>query len=168
VRATFAERNADVLARLLRAHRRAAAFVEEPANREEVTALLAAPHRLGVDTDVIRRSLDGKLKIAPDGSMRVSDRYMLIGRNGASRPDPVQAAWLYAQMVRFGQAPLSPEMLAAAKAVFRPDLFDGALAAEPADLTGEPVDGIGAFAGPAFNADDIAGYLATWLAGVKR
>ena len=31
--------------RLVRAHRRAAAFVEDAANREEVTAILAAPHR---------------------------------------------------------------------------------------------------------------------------
>ena len=39
-----------------------------------------------------------------------SDRYLLIGREGAARPDPVQAAWLYAQMVRWGQAPLSARL----------------------------------------------------------
>ena len=76
---------------------------------------------------MIRRTLDGTLKVAPDGAMRTSDRYLLVGRQGAARPDPVQAAWLYAQMVRWGQAPLSDELLAAAKAVFRPDLYDAAL-----------------------------------------
>jgi NitT/TauT family transport system ATP-binding protein len=162
VRAPWAERNADVLARLVRAHRRAAAFIEDLANREEVTTLLAAPHRLGVGREVIRRTLDGQLKITPDGGLRASDRYMLIGRKGAARPDPVQAAWLYAQMVRFGQAPLSPELLAAAKAVFRPDLFDAALPAEPADLTGEPADGIGAFVGGAFDADNVSKHLESW------
>jgi hypothetical protein len=74
----------------------------------------------------------------------------------------VQAAWLYAQMVRWGQAPLSAEMLAAAKAVFRPDLFDAALDDGKPDLAGEPDDGIGAFAGPPFDANDIAAYLAAW------
>jgi two-component system, oxyanion-binding sensor len=163
VRASWAERNTDTLARLVRAHRRAAAFVEDLANRDEVVALLAAPHRLGVAREAIRRTLDGRLETA-DGSVRTSDRYLLIGRKGAARPEPAQAAWLYAQMVRFGQAPLSPELLAAAKAVFRPDLFDAAFPAEPANAAGEPADGIGAFAGPAFDANNIASYLETWAA----
>ena len=46
-------------------------------------------------------------------------------------------------MVRWGQAPMSPEALAAAKAVFRPDLYDQILG-PPAPLpAGEPADGIG-------------------------
>jgi len=113
---------------------------------------------------MIARTLDGRLKIAPDGTVRSSDRYLLVGRKGAARPDEVQAAWLYAQMVRWGQAPLSAEMLAGAKAVFRPDLFDAALEGEKPDLAGEPPDGIGTFAGPPFDANDIASYLAAWKA----
>jgi two-component system, oxyanion-binding sensor len=147
---------------LVRAHRRAAAFVEDIANRDEVTAILAAPNRIGVAGEVVRRTLDGRIKIAPDGTVRASDRYLLVGRKGAARPDDVQAAWLYAQMVRWGQAPLSAEMLAGAKAVFRPNLFDAALNEERPDRTGEPADGIGAFAGPAFDPNDIPGYLSAW------
>jgi ABC-type nitrate/sulfonate/bicarbonate transport system substrate-binding protein len=162
VRTRWAQSHADALSGLVRAHRRAAAFVEDTANRDEVTALLAAPNRIDVAGEVIHRTLDGRLKVAPDGAVRASDRYLLIGRKNAARPDTVQAAWLYAQMVRWGQAPLSAEMLAAAKAVFRPDLFDAALADGNPDLVGEPPDGIGAFAGPPFDADDIAGYLAAW------
>jgi ABC-type nitrate/sulfonate/bicarbonate transport system substrate-binding protein len=162
VRSRWAQENAPALTRLVRAHRRAAAFVEDTANRDEVTALLAAPNRIGVASEVVRRTLDGRLKIAPDGAVRASDRYLLVGRKGAARPDDVQAAWLYAQMVRWGQAPLSAAMLAAAKAVFRPDLFDAALADGKPDLAGEPDDGIGAFAGPPFDANDIASHLAAW------
>jgi NitT/TauT family transport system ATP-binding protein len=162
VRALWAQENADALSGLVRAHRRAAAFIEDTANRDEVAALLAAPNCIGVTPEVIRRTLDGKLKVAPDGTVRASDRYLLVGRKGAARPDTVQAAWLYAQMVRWGQAPLTAEMLAAAKAVFRPDLFDAASADATPDLLGEPADGIGAFAGPRFDADDVAGYLAAW------
>jgi two-component system, oxyanion-binding sensor len=162
VRSSWAQEHPGVVTALVRAHRRAAAFFEDPANRDEVTAILSAPNRIGVAADVIRRALDGRIKIAPDGTVRASDRYLLIGRKDAARPDAVQAAWLYAQMVRWGQAPLSAEMLAAAKAVFRPDLFDAALPGAAADLAGEPADGIGAFAGPPFDADDIAGYLTAW------
>jgi NitT/TauT family transport system ATP-binding protein len=45
--------------------------------------------------------------------------------------------------------------------VFRPDLYDAALGLEPGTGEGGP-DAIGAFAGPAFDADDIAGHLAAF------
>lgn len=162
VRASWAVENADALRRLVRANRRAAAFIDDTANRDEVVTILSAPTRIGVTADVIRRTLDGRMKIAPNGAIRTSDRYIMIGRNGTARPDPVQAAWLYAQMVRWGQAPLSAELLATAKAVFRPDLYDAAVGPEASQSPSEPADGIGAFTGPAFNADDIAGHLSSW------
>ena len=76
---------------------------------------------------MIRRTLDGRLKVSAEGAIRTDPRYLLVGRAGAARPDPAQAAWLYAQMVRWGQAPLSREMLETARAVFRPDLYDAAI-----------------------------------------
>ncbi len=160
VRASWAAEHPDKLRRLIRALGHAAAFVEDPANRDEVASLLAAPNRIGASAEVIRRTLDGRLKVTPDGTMRSSDRYLLFGRKSAGRPDPIQAAWLYAQMVRWGQAPYSSEMLATAKSVFRSDLYDGALPGEGLDMAGEPIDGIGAFAGPPFDPNDIERHLA--------
>jgi two-component system, oxyanion-binding sensor len=162
VRQHFADEQPGTVAALVRAHGHAATFIEAPENRAEVAALLAAPERIGVAAEVVRRTLDGRLKVAPDGSVRASDRYLLIGRSGAARPDPIQAAWLYAQMVRWGQAPMSTELLRAARAVFRPDIYDAVLGAPDSPPAGEPGDGIGAFAGPAFDADDIAAHLAVW------
>jgi two-component system, oxyanion-binding sensor len=165
VRASWVAENPDVLLRLVRAHRRAADFVEEVANREEVAAILAAPNRIGVSPEVLLRTLNGRLKVAPDGTVRADERYLLVGRAEAARPDPIQAAWLYAQMVRWGQAPLTSEFLATAKAVFRPDLYDAAdrVGADRRSFPpGEPADGIGAFAGPSFDADDIENHLAAW------
>ena len=166
MRQSWALEHPDALQALVRAHSRAAAFIEDPANRDEVSAMLAAPNRIGASAEVIRRTLDGRMKVAPDGTVRMSDRYILVGRKDAGRPDPVQAAWLYAQMVRWGQAPLSAEFAAAAKAVFRPDLYDAALPNLKSDLEGEPADGIGAFAGPAFDPDNVTGHLAAWT--IKR
>ena len=163
VRARWADDNPDVFRRLVRAHGRAAAYVEDEANRDEVARILSAPERIAVAPDVIRRTLDGRLKISPDGSYRSSDRYLLIGRTGAARPDPVQAAWLYEQMVRWGQALLSKENLTDAVATFRPDLYDeifgGSDAALPAS---EPTDRVGAFTGPAFDPKDVAAHLEVW------
>ena len=166
IRQGWAEKNPQVVAALVRAAFRAAEFIEQPHNRSEVARILARPDRIGVDADVIQRTLDGRLKILPDGTMRESNRYLLIGREDAARPDPAQAAWLYAQMVRWGQASISPEALETAKAVFRADLYDVALGhkAKAADRS----DAIGAFTGPAFNADDIAGHLAAFQIGRRK
>jgi NitT/TauT family transport system ATP-binding protein len=161
VRQDWAEKNPDLLSALLRAHFRAAEFIGDPKNRADAARILAQPERIGVDADVIQRTLDGRLKISPDGTMRESSRYLLIGREDAARPDPVQAAWLYAQMVRWGQASISAEALSTARAVFRPDLYDAALGLE-ANAGKSGSDSIGAFAGPAFDADDIAGHLAAF------
>jgi NitT/TauT family transport system ATP-binding protein len=167
MRRDWAEKNSDVVAALIRAHFRAAEFIEDPKNRAEAARILAQPERIGVDADVIRRTLDGHLKISPDGTMRQSSRYLLVGREGAARPDPVQAAWLYAQMVRWGQASDSSEALDVAKAVFRPDLYDAALGREGNAGPSGP-DAIGAFAGPAFDADDIAAHLAAFGIGRRK
>jgi NitT/TauT family transport system ATP-binding protein len=158
IRQGWAEKNPDVVARLVRALSRAAEFIEEPGNRAEVAHMLARPERIGVDAEVILRTLDGRLKISPDGTIREHGRYLLVGRERASRPDPVQAAWLYAQMVRWAQTRASEEALKAAMAVFRPDLYDAALgiSANPASHP------IGAFDGPEFDGSDITDYLASF------
>ena len=161
VRQGWAEKNTDVLMALVRAASRGAEFVEQ--NRAETARILAQPERIGVDAEVIQRTLDGRLKISPDGTMRDSSRYLLVGREGADRPEPVQAAWLYSQMVRWGQTAISRDALATATAVFRPDLYDAALG-KAAPVT--PPRPFTAFAGPAFDAGDIEGYLAAL--GVAR
>src|SRR5271163_3198291 len=161
IRQSWAEKNPDIVAGLIRAAFRAAEFIERPDNRAEVARLLSHPERIGVDAEVILRTLDGRLKISPDGTIRESGRYLLVAREGASRPDPMQAAWLYAQMARWGQTSVSPAALATAKAVFRPDLYDAALGTS-VSFDDSSIGSIGAFAGPAFNSDDVAGYLASF------
>jgi two-component system, oxyanion-binding sensor len=161
VRSSWAQENPATLAALVRAHARAAEFIEDIRNRDEVCALLSAPNRVGGTAEVIRRTLDGDLKVAPDGTVRRDQNYLRIGCEGAGRPSPVQAAWLYAQMVRWGQAPLSAGMLEAAKRVFRSDLYDEVVGSSAASGR-EPVDSIGAFTGPPFNPADVEAYLAAW------
>jgi two-component system, oxyanion-binding sensor len=159
VRQNWSEKNPQVLAALIRAASRATEFIEQ--NRAETARILAQPDRVGVDAEVIQRSLDGHLKISPDGTMRKSSRYLLVGREGAGRPDPVQAAWLYAQMARWGQTSTSPEALKTAMAVFRPDLYDAALGLR-GDVDQAAFGSIGAFAGPLFDPAELAGYLGSF------
>ncbi|MET0905176.1 MAG: CmpA/NrtA family ABC transporter substrate-binding protein [Tardiphaga sp.] len=162
IRQDWAEKHPDLVAALTRAPVQAAAFIENPANRTETAAILARPDRIGVSPEVLLRTLDGKLKISPDGTMRESGRYLLVGREDAGRPDPVQAAWLYAQMVRWGQAAISPDALKTAQAVFRPDLYDTAVGAAAKAHADDATDVIGAFAGPRFDPRALAPYLAAF------
>ncbi|MDN5003851.1 CmpA/NrtA family ABC transporter substrate-binding protein [Bradyrhizobium sp. GCM10027634] len=159
VRQVWADKNPDVVAALVRAAVKAAEFIENPDNLVEAARILAQPERIGVDAEVIQRSLTGRLKISPEGTVRESDRYLLVGREEAGRPDPVQAAWLYAQMVRWGQTALSGEALKTAMAVFRPDLYDAAVGSSGGGQVSTP---FGAFAGPAFDPTDLGGYLASF------
>lgn len=161
IRQVWAEKNPEIVAALTRAHVKAAAFIEAPENRDEATAILARPERIGVSPEVLQRTLDGKLKISPDGTWRESGRYLLVGREHAGRPDPAQAAWLYAQMVRWGQTAISPAALATAKVVFRPDLYDAAIG-KSGDAGDQGSDAVGAFAGPAFDPDRIEAHLAAF------
>jgi two-component system, oxyanion-binding sensor len=159
--ATWPADRTEILQRLLRALDRAVHFIADSANLDEVATLVAAPHRLDVPPEIIRGTLEGRLRLARGGAPRTAPNYILIGRDGAARPDPIHAAWLYAQMVRWDQAPLSPDLLASAEACFRPDLYDAALSAA-AQAPCIPADGIGAFVGPKFDAENIAGYLAAF------
>ena len=163
VRRDWAEKNSDVLASLIRALHQAADFIEEPHNRAEAAAILGRPERIAVKAEIIQRTLDGRLKISPDGTFRESDRYLLVGREGAARPDPMQAAWLYAQMIRWGQTGFSPAALTLSKAVFRPDIYDAALG--NGFQTRDGSEAIGAFDGPPFDANDIPGHLAAFPIG---
>jgi NitT/TauT family transport system ATP-binding protein len=156
VRQSWAEKHPQTVAALIRAASRAAEFVEQ--NRGEAARILAQPDRIGVAAEVIQRALDGRLKISPDGTFRESGRFLLVGREKADRPDPAQAAWLYAQMARWGQTSISREAARTAMAVFRPDLYDAALGQAGIGASGP----VGAFAGPAFDPDDVSGYLASF------
>jgi len=159
VRSAWATNRADALERLLSALSRAAAFIMNPEHDDEVVALLAAANRVGVAPEIIRRTLKGALRTAADGTSRNNSDYILIGHGSAGRPEPVHAMWLYAQMVRWKQARLSSDMLSAAEACFRPDLYESVLG-ETVRPPSTPPDGIGAFVGPPFNANGIASYLA--------
>ncbi len=166
LRQPWAEKNPQTLAALVRAVFRAAEFTEAPDNRNEVARVLARPDYIGVDAEVILRTLQGRMKIAPDGSIRSSDCYMLLARERASVPDPIQAAWLYAQMVRWRQTAISHEALTTAQNVFRPDLYEAAFGRDARRQTASRA--IDAFTGPVFDPAQIDAYFAALRTGSRK
>jgi ABC-type nitrate/sulfonate/bicarbonate transport system substrate-binding protein len=161
MRERWANDNPALCAALIRALVRAADMIGDPAHRTTVSDVIA--RHIDVTPDLVARVLAGTILLSPNGPTRNNPRHIIIGSQTATRPDPVQAAWFYAQLVRWGQAPLSDEMLAKAVAAFRSDLFDAALGALPA-ASNTPADRVGAFAGPEFDPANIQNYLNFWNA----
>jgi NitT/TauT family transport system ATP-binding protein len=156
LREQWAEENQGSLAALLRALGHASSFASDVSNRPRVADIVA--RRLDVAPELVIRTLTGNLKISDDGTVRQSDNYIALG-GGANRPDPVQAAFAYAQIVRWGQAPLSKDLCVRAQNVFRPGLYDDVLDDGADARIPRTGDGIGAFCGPDFDGQDIAGYV---------
>lgn len=163
VRQQWADANPDVLARLIRAHRAAAEFVEDTDNHDEVAAILARTDRINADASIIKAILAGRLTMTKGGLPHEQRDYMLFGRDAADRPDPSQATWLYAQMVRWGQTIATPDGLKLARGTFRPDLYDAAIGTTAG--FSRPID---AFTGPAIEGDAIDAYLAAFPRVAKR
>ena len=162
----WAEENPDIVVRLVRALAFASKFASNSDNRAIVAHIVA--QRLGVNPELVVRTLTGNLKTTTDGAVRKSDRYIVVSGHDANRPDANQAAWAYAQMARWGQAQLSAELQASAESVFRADLYDSALGFAGKSARDSRGGNIGAFFDPAFDPDNIAGYLASWRSNRAR
>lgn len=109
----WAEARPEVLQALLRALLRAAAWTEAPENRTELAAMLAEPRYVDAAPAVIQASLAD----------------MIFYADGATSPEPVHAAWLTTQMVRWGHIPADTDIPGLAQRVYRPDLHAQAAAA---------------------------------------
>ncbi len=165
VRSEWQSVDPEASAWLLRSVIRAASWCAAPENRGELATILEQPNRLGVSAGIIRHALDGRLIVSPTGEARTNPYYFRIDPEPAIRPNPAHAMWLYAQMVRWRQAPLSAASARIAEETYRPDLFDAALASLGSRRA--PGDAIGAFAGPPFDPADIAGHLSAWTIGAR-
>ncbi|MFZ5671013.1 MAG: CmpA/NrtA family ABC transporter substrate-binding protein [Pseudomonadota bacterium] len=109
VREEMASRDPGRLRALLRALLRAGRWCDEPDHREALAELLSAESRLAVPAAAIRAGL--------------ADIVFHAGEAGA--PAPVEAAWLLAQMLRWGQAP-GVDIAATVKRTWRHDLYAAA------------------------------------------
>jgi len=138
----WAQANPGTLRALLQALDQAARWADEASNHSELAHILAQPEYLDVSDNVVLTALKGDLK---------------FHGGGAVRADCEHALWLYAQMVRWGQTPLSREAEQVVCRTYRPDLSATALGREMVDKRDEnlpPLDGID------FDAADVPGYIA--------
>ncbi len=95
--------------------------------RSTLSALLAETPYIGAPETIIRRVLNGEFSIDSQGNRRVIDNYFQFHSDHANYPRPNQALWIYSQMARWGQVALSDDAMEAAKAAYRPDIYQAAL-----------------------------------------
>ncbi|MDG4879750.1 CmpA/NrtA family ABC transporter substrate-binding protein [Mesorhizobium sp. WSM4884] len=183
-RRAWAEENPDTLAALLRALHHSARWCQDPANRDELAALMARPAFLGQPEAIQMPALTGRLQLGGGAERRVEDFFLPFDK-AANFPWKSHALWFYTQMVRWGQLPHTPQNLAIARDCYRPDLYRSALKPLGVALPGAnakvegalkaatPVGSAGAslilgpdgfFDGQIFDPDKINAYIA----GQKR
>ncbi len=86
--------------------------------------------------DLIERAIADRIKLAAGTEPLHIPDFMFQHREAANFPWVSQAAWLYSQMVLSGHVDNSPERYAAAKRVFRPDMYRAAFAGRAVPLPG--------------------------------
>jgi ABC-type nitrate/sulfonate/bicarbonate transport system substrate-binding protein len=124
---SWAERNPEAVAALLRALYSAALWCGEAANHAEGAALLSAPAYLDQPSEILLRGLSGRLELARGEAARVPDFFEPFAQS-ATFPWITHALWYYSQMTRWGDVPHTPENARLAAQTYRPDLYRAAIA----------------------------------------
>ena len=148
MRTEFLDANPDRIARLLRALHAAAARFVEPDRIAEHAAVLARTHYLDSSPDVIARAISDRILLRKGAEPLHIPDFMFQYREAANFPWVSQAAWLYAQMVRWDGVDYSDADAARAKRVFRPDVYRAAFAGGAARLPSASSKLEGAIGGP--------------------
>lgn len=147
-RENWLEANPDTVDRLLRALARAAAWCDDPVNRDDLAHLLADPRYVGQPFELIQRAIDGAV-VARIGEPALDlPDFMLFAREATPFPWRSQALWIYSQLVRWKMIEHDPSIASKAAAVFRPDIYRRALAESDLPMPGASMKLEGAVRNP--------------------
>lgn len=124
--AQWAETHPEALTALLRALYRAAVWCADPANGEELAALLASPAYIDRPAEWMLPALSGKIGVG-DGRIVSVEEFFVPLAKAATFPWKSHALWLYTQMVRWGQIGHDKANEAIARDTYRPDIYRAAL-----------------------------------------
>lgn len=179
VATSWAEREPEALAALLRALCRSAQWCASPENHRGLAQILAARASIDRPADWMLHGLSGNLDVG-GGEIRHANDFFVPFQKAATFPWKSHALWFYSQMVRWGQVPHTDANAAIARDTYRPDLYRSALKplgialpsanakVEGALLTPTPVGSAGAsltlgpdgfFDGALFDPDRLDAYI---------
>ncbi|MDR7101220.1 ABC transporter substrate-binding protein [Croceicoccus sp. BE223] len=130
------EEKRGAIERLVIAMRKAGEHFVDPANWETNAAILARTEYVGADPALILRAISDRLRLVQGGALVHFPDFMFQYREAANFPWVSQAAWLYAQMVRWEGMGFDPDAARTAMGVFRPDVYRAALTGRNSPLPG--------------------------------
>ena len=155
-RETMVTEDRGAMEAMLRAYQKAAHWCGNPDNHRNLAQIMAQPEYLGIAPKTALNALSGTLQVNRTQTRSVDDFLVFEGED-VNRPDPRKARWLYAETMFAHRQNIREEEAAAAAAVFRPDIFD---AATGRNWVSQPDDPIGLRYGPAFDSENLEGYVA--------
>ncbi len=136
VRQDWANDNADVARRLIRALTRAGRWLAEAHNRNSATEVLSRPDYLGLDPEVLDRALSGDFVVSTSGAQRHCAGFVQFDTTDMGGSWQGASRWIAQQLAqRVGLDVVEAEARAAQ--VFREDLYRQALdlpAVDPAHV----------------------------------
>lgn len=146
VRSDWADAEAALVGRLVRAVWRAGRWLAQPGSGTLAAELLSRPDYLGVTAEIADRALSGQLMISPRGEERTVPGFIEFHHGAATFPWRSQAEWIGLQLAaRTGLDRASAQRLA--RGVFRSDIYRDALSGITSDLPGASAKLEGAIAG---------------------
>ncbi len=182
----WAEKNPEILSRLIVALDAAARWCDDPGNHGTLAEMLGDSTYVGAPPEMILRLLKGELTVDPNGRTRSIENYLMFYGQAANFPWISQARWIYSQMIRWGQTDHTDVHLTQVEAAYRPDIYRSALAgsAKVIPVADSKVEGVGSNSiagsavgddltaamdafidGRAFDPNDIQGYVSGF--GIK-
>ncbi|WP_420412129.1 CmpA/NrtA family ABC transporter substrate-binding protein [Roseibium sp.] len=123
---SWAESHPETLAALLKAIARAADWCAAQENTEALGELLSQPEYLSCPVSLCLPALTGKVHFSRTEALQIADFLSFSGGVKAA-PVPEHGRWFYEQMVRWGQASVSPKDTEVAEKIFSPRPFLQAL-----------------------------------------
>ncbi|WP_323765421.1 CmpA/NrtA family ABC transporter substrate-binding protein [Marinovum sp.] len=133
MRADWAEAEDMLRGRLIRAVWRAGRWLADPSSRSLAAEILARPGYLDLPSDILDRSLSGRLVVSGRGEERSVPGFLTFHRSAASFPWRSQAEWIGLQLAARTGLDRAAAKAAAAR-VFRSDLHRAALSGLTASL----------------------------------
>ncbi len=103
--------------------------------------------------------LSNSLVLTPDESPRNIPDFYTVSGGSANHPYASHALWFYSQMVRWRQVEFSEDLVAAARATYRPDIYCDALGLKRSDLSTMRAESTGFFDDILFDPWDLKSYL---------
>ena len=133
VRADFAAKRSEEHIALVAALLEACEFCDQPQNQAQIISTLARPGFVGVSESALRHGIEGAIDFGHDLGRAVRD-FCIFHRDGANEPSGDKAAWAL-QLVRDSGLCPDPSAVsfALAKKIFRPDIFEKAVALRPSN-----------------------------------